>query len=103
GASRGDRHLGGRRLDRRHGDRGDGRAVFGGVARASVRGRREGQGGGRADLEGGRVQAAHVAVLVPGARGGGAQVSRRGQGRGGAARRHRGHGAREGGSRRALR
>src|SRR5438094_10398054 len=71
-------------------------AVLGGVARAGARGRREGQGGGRLGLAGRRLQAAHVAVLLPGARGGGAQVPRRGQARDGPSRRDRGHGAREG-------
>src|SRR2546430_1535531 len=102
GAARGDRDSGGRCADRRPGDRGDGRALLGRVARPGARGRGESQSRGRAHPPRRRLQTAHVALLVPGAGGGGAQVPRRGQARDGTSRRHRGHGARQGGAGRPV-
>ena len=87
-------HRGGRRHDWRARPGRDGRALLGGVAGPGAGRGREGQGGGGRRAARRSLQAAHVALLLPGARGGRAQAPRRGAARDGPARGHGGDGDR---------
>ena len=81
-----------RAADRRRQLRADRRSVHGGVPRPDARHRRRGGRGGRGDVPRRCLQAAHVAVRVPGAGAGGAATAGRGQGAHRPADRHRADG-----------
>ncbi len=87
---------GGRRRGGRPGHRGHGRAVLGGVTLPGHGRRGAGEGGRRARAARRRLQAAHLALRVPGARDRGAEAAGRGPAGDGTAGDHRGDGARQG-------